>query len=116
MNKALEGARKLCAYGGCMAPYKICGNPKGKSGFGSIRKAGKGDECPLAKYKVPFDSTPWWERHCSDPSEEELLAICDSCSYNNGDAEQTFYAYCIDCPVQSFREARDEAVAESSYN
>ncbi len=113
-SKAKEAARKLCAYGGCIAGYIKCGNPKGKGDY-PIPLIGKGTTCPLAKYEIPYDNTPWHERPKLTLTSDEISTICAECDYQkcSSSNEDLFMHYCIDCPVQLYIEKEQECEVEA---
>ena len=84
LEEAKTCARKLCAYGGCTTKYSNCVD-KTRIGKNAIKPFGKGKTCPLAKYNIPTDTTPYIERLRSGedpwPSDDEYFAACANCRH-----------------------------------
>ena len=127
-EEAKECARKLCAFGGCLIKYQGCID-KNRIEKNALKPFGIGRKCPLMKYNIPYDDTPYLKRleirDVGFPTDIEFFAVCANCNHSKlyEDTERGVIVvqvdeveemnYCFDCPVRHCREAIEEIRAEA---
>ena len=121
-TQLLAAACKVCTSG-CIASYE-CG--KSKALAKSIPLFGKNNICPLAKYEVEHkdDEKDFMAILANDPTPDDLFVLCKHCEHRDASQDTSdiicfascYEEYCLDCPVQSCREAIQECMAEAQMS